>query len=637
MNKEKMFASGTWIGYGGEIGKDEYTEFTDSFEWQGGTATVSISVSGDYTLFINGKYAASNQYADFEYYKVYDEVDITDFLKHGTNTLAVIGWYWDQSGMRWYTPTPGILYEIENGGKILCASTPSTLCRKSKAYLSGRAKKITPQLGYTFLYDANSEDDWINGSGKDFGKCRVIRRDIHLYKRPINKHKFGKPIEGKIKKIQNGYIIDFGKETVGLCSFSLNSETVQNLNISFGEILENGHVKKNIGERDFSFDYVTKPEENTYTNYMLRFGCRYMEINCEKMIEINSFQIIPMEYEVNVKAKRMKTETDQRIYDMCVNTLKLCMMEHYVDCPWREQCLYAFDSRNQMLAGYYAFEGGNYEYARANLLLMSKDHREDGLLSICYPSGEDLTIPSFSLYYLLSVKEYTEYSGDITLAEEVFDKLESIISTFYNNVQNNLVYKFDGDHHWNFYDWSENCEGFGKSKEYDCDLILNALMIIALKAFDDICLRIGKHNPYQGLSEKISEAAKTKFFDAKSGLFYIFDPEQRPSELANSLAILSGMVSGKEANRICEKLAEGSLAQASLSMKTFKYDALLMTNQEKYKDAVLAEIRKTYQIMLDAGSDTAWEVIEGAKAFDNAGSLCHGWSAMPIYYYNLLQ
>lgn len=342
MNKEKMFVSGTWIGYGGEIGKDEYTEFTDSFEWQGGTATVSISVSGDYTLFINGKYAASNQYADFEYYKVYDEIDITDFLKHGTNTLAVIGWYWDQSGMRWYTPTPGILYEIENGGKILCVSTPSTLCRKSKAYLSGRAKKITPQLGYAFLYDANSEDDWTNGSGKDFGK-----------------------------------------ETVGICSFSLNSETIQNLNISFGEILENGPVKKNIGERDFSFDYVTKPGENTYTNYMLRFGCRYMEINCEKMIEINSFQIIPMEYEVNVKAKRMKTETDQRIYDMCVNTLKLCMMEHYVDCPWREQCLYAFDSRNQMLAGYYAFEGGNYEYARANLLLMSKDHREEGLLSIC--------------------------------------------------------------------------------------------------------------------------------------------------------------------------------------------------------------------------------------------------------------
>ena len=100
----------------------------------------------------------------------------------------------------------------------------------------------------------------------------------------------------------------------------------------------------------------------------------------------------------------------KKIYEACINTLELCMMEHYVDCPWREQCLYAFDSRNQMLCGYYAFAGGNKEYARANLLLMSKDIRADRLLSICYPCGTDLTIPSFSLYYFIAVKEYVKYN-----------------------------------------------------------------------------------------------------------------------------------------------------------------------------------------------------------------------------------
>lgn len=37
------------------------------------------------------------------------------------------------------------------------------------------------------------------------------------------------------------------------------------------------------------------------------------------------------------------------------------MHEHYEDYPWREQALYAFDSRNQALYGYYAF--GNYDFA----------------------------------------------------------------------------------------------------------------------------------------------------------------------------------------------------------------------------------------------------------------------------------
>ena len=38
--------------------------------------------------------------------------------------------------------------------------------------------------------------------------------------------------------------------------------------------------------------------------------------------------------------------------------------------------------------------------------------------------------------------------------------------------------------------------------------------------------------------------------------------------------------------------------------------------------------------MLDAGSTTVWETELGAPDFANAGSLCHGWSAMPIYYYS---
>ena len=72
-----------------------------------------------------------------------------------------------------------------------------------------------------------------------------------------------------------------------------------------------------------------------------------------------------------------------------------------MDTPWREQCLYVYDLRNQALCGYHAFENGNADYVRANLKLISQDRREDGLLAICYPCGMDLTIPSFSLYYFM--------------------------------------------------------------------------------------------------------------------------------------------------------------------------------------------------------------------------------------------
>ena len=71
-------------------------------------------------------------------------------------------------------------------------------------------------------------------------------------------------------------------------------------------------------------------------------------------------------------------------------------------------------------------------------------------------------------------------------------------------------------------------------------------------------------------------------------------------------------------------------------MKYFKNDALLLTNKTKWQEHLLNEIRKDYKQMLDTGATSVWETIDGASAFDNAGSLCHGWSAMPVYYLRVL-
>jgi hypothetical protein len=40
--------------------------------------------------------------------------------------------------------------------------------------------------------------------------------------------------------------------------------------------------------------------------------------------------------------------------------------------------------------------------------------------------------------------------------------------------------------------------------------------------------------------------------------------------------------------------------------------------------------------MLKKGATSFWETIKGEADFDGAGSLCHGWSGLPIYYYDKL-
>ena len=97
------------------------------------------------------------------------------------------------------------------------------------------------------------------------------------------------------------------------------------------------------------------------------------------------------------------------------------------------------------------------------------------------------------------------------------------------------------------------------------------------------------------------------------------------------VAIIAGLVTKEEGAVICDKMTNKELHSCSLSMKCIKFDAMLSID-EKYRENIIAEIRETYKYMLDQGATSVWEVIEGDYAFGNAGSLCHGWSSVPVLY-----
>ena len=622
---------GKWIWAKDAEGKNCYAEFCGSFIYNGGGAGCRISADGDYTLFINGEYAASGQYGDFEHYKIYDDIDISPRLKNGKNVLCVLVWHFGEDLQRYKKYAPGVLFEVYSGDDILLCSGKDTMSRKSRAYKSGLCKKITPQLGFSFLYDKTAEDEWLKGKGDGFSESVLADKKCQMYKRPIKKAVHGTVVHGKkLSGDEKNAVFDIGGENVGLLSFALESSAVQKITVCFGENLENGHVRRFIGGRDFSVEYIASEGFNEYTNYMLRLGCRYLEFCGEDKFDISFAGIIPERYPTEEKKCLPRSDTDKMIYEMCLKTLRLCMMEHYVDCPWREQCLYAFDSRNQMLCGYYAFEDGNFEYARANLLLFAKDKREDLLLSICSPCGRDKTIPSFSLYYIIAVWEYTEHSGDISLAREAFGKIRDILSAFADNMENGLVNKFRGESHWNFYDWSIYADYADEGKT---DILINALFLMALQSFAKICKVLKETDEFEKYADVVRKKAHDEFYSEDTGLFSMHSGARQFTELVQSMAVLSGIAETGECEKIINALKKEELASCSLSMKTFVYEAMLKIDKEN-KHAVLEFIRRDYKKMALNCADTVWETLDGAAAFENAGSLCHGWSAMPIYYYH---
>ena len=441
-----------WIWTAGENGKDTYGEFSERFAvTRLEKVLLRIACDGIYAAYLNGALVAFSQCADFPWYKLYDEIDVTEHCC-AENTLKIAVWHLGDNTQTYIDDTAGVLFEVVQNGAVAAYSGELTPSRTMNEYKNGYGKKITAQLGYSFLYDNTVPPS-------AYGKSVAVQKSETVHRRAIQPLCMEERLPVTYTKGQNTVTADMQKEVAGFAELSFYSPVRQKITVCYGEHVQDGCVRRKIDDRDFSFEFVAREGENVYLNPLRRIAGRFVEAHCEHPVEVRYMGIRPVTYPVREMPFACKDELWQRIYDTCVYTLRCCMHEHYEDCPWREQALYTLDSRNQMLCGYYAFEDGNRAYARHDLVLISKSLRPDGLLSICAPSGTDIPIPFFSLAYILQTYEYVRHTGDNTILAEVGDVLQKIVQTFGETMHpNGLIPAFPLPY-WNFYEWAAESNG----------------------------------------------------------------------------------------------------------------------------------------------------------------------------------
>ena len=230
---------------------------------------------------------------------------------------------------------------------------------------------------------------------------------------------------------------------------------------------------------------------------------------------------------------------------------------------------------------------------------------------------------------------------------KIYPKIEKTLTTFISKIdENGLIPPFRGNKMWNFYEWTEGLEGVGEwdvegkaREDYSYDLALNSLLSYAISRMVSINTQLGfDSTDLTEIKGRLNGAIHQHFYNVERSLFETRKGSGHYSKLANALAILAGVPSQKERKLIAEKLtSDTTLKDASLSMRAFLYDALLEVDRDKYSSYVLSDIERVYAPMLKTGNNTVWETELGESDFENAGSLCHGWSAIPIYYYNTLK
>ncbi len=659
-----------WLPAAGE--SDEYVEIRlNSVLKKSKQYSIRISCDTDYNILLDGKLCGFGRYSDYPQILVWDEYS---FENTEANDLTLIFWH---SGVDSQTHKAGPAYAVFaffEDGVLIESSGADTEIRLYAGYHHHRKMIITGQMGAGFACDSVSVPD-------EFVKAAIQGLSFDTVRpRPNRRLSLGDAIECRV--VKNGefvpcdgadaaermtacdkargagqwYLYDIGREEVGFPEISFDLPECPDIGLvcdfGWGEHIVDGMCRVAIGSRRFTSEFTAGRGSNRFFPALRRLGCRYMQL----FIPGKALNVRVIFHPVIYPVDSVKTKLEGlrlRIYDTAVHTLRLCMHEHYEDCPWREQALYTLDSRNQMLAGYKAFKDGNREMVRASLDLISRGERPDGLLMLCYPAGLDLPIPFYTLAYFLQFREYLDFSGDTEFAEEKICFLEKLMQTILSRRIRQGLYAGlcprypDSRRIWNFYEWSETMEG--KKYKYDeenppCEAPFNAMLVMALDSLAAIYKYIGQDAQAAAQKELADEvsAAVERVFRLYDGLYRSFTDREdaKLSVLTLALCLLSGSSHGviptEKALSIIADNAGFDTIPATLSMACWRYDTLLVFNREKFAPVILSEIDRDCSYMLDRGATTFWETIKGDSDFSNAGSLCHGWSAMSAYYYSIL-
>jgi len=446
-------------------------------------------------------------------------------------------------------------------------------------------------------------------------------------------------------------LIDLGREAVGYLELEISSDGGTLLEIAFGQHVDDLRIRSRIGARHFASSCRFGSGRRSFIYPITRLGCRYLQIQASgfsSRFTLHYAGLRELAYPIVARGSFLSGDRlKERIHAVSADTLRLCMHDHYDDTPWREQGLYANDMLNQSLAGYYAF--GEYRFVQVSLDLLGGGLQSDGIMELCAPAKVPMTIPSFTMAWVIALERNLRFSGDKAFAMSCFQKLDSVMTHWIARLSDGLLPLPTGARYWHFYDWESG--GLDGTLESDCtrfavldarrfDAPLNAFFIMGLEAASTLADAVGRIDQaaqWQGAAQSLRHEFHRQFWRAEAGHYATFigheGTEDCASELTQALAIVADCCPETEAGALRRRMLrnEGELIPTTLSQSLYKFEAILQ--EPVLGPEIMNMIAEQWGGMLFRNATTFWETLKGAWDFDGAGSLCHGWSAIPAYIY----
>ena len=387
----------------------------------------------------------------------------------------------------------------------------------------------------------------------------------------------------------------------------------------------------------FGNQVILKPGHNQHEQYD-HWGFRYLVVMVENIKQPLSLKlrINGTGYPLDIQgAFKSSSKMLNRVYQMSVWTQECCMLDAYVDCPWREQAQWWGDARVQ---------GANTYYLSADYRLIQRGIRQIGTQEL--PNGltyghaptmaHECILPDFTLVWLMTFWDDYWQTGDLTLFKSMESRIHRALEYFETNAKYKGLLSYD-NRYWLFLDWSPVFkDGY--------PTLYNLLYLAALRHVAELfklCKNTTSTRKYALLAQQLEKNICKYLFDSKThsfngGLDWKFKPVKQEIPHVYAWAVLLKLFPEYHRQFVDQHLLplvrfNKPTDSAVPPSPYFMYYIFQALKQVGKSDEVISCIERWWGDAVHKGYTTTPEMWN-AKEGDH--SLCHAWSAHPIVHFS---
>jgi hypothetical protein len=590
---------------------------TFSLPSQPASAIARVATDSKYWLWVNGQLAVREgelKRAPNPQDTWYDQFDLAPLLQAGSNTLAVLQWYFGKTGFsHTNSGTAGFLFEMNADGTWLRSDTTWRMVTNTAFQLATTVPQPNGRLSESSLrYDARLDlGDWTNsafddsswGHPVDWGAVGGLPwGNLWLRSLPFWQEL---PLQDFVSTNVSG-----SAPVVWTCYLPVNEQFTPWLdvsNASAGQIIK--IVPDTVADTASpSHEYVTRAGRQSF-EFPAWINGNLVQFTVPSGVTVYGLKFRPHLADTQRDGSfQCDDPFFNTLWDKAANTLGVNMMDTWGES--RERANWIGDTSLILGQVPYAYDLLAELISRKCLLELVHWQRADNTMFAPAPANyKELPVQVLAAVGDYGVLRYYRNTGDLALLQQCYPAIKSYLLNVWQTNSLGLVIHRIGQ--WDWEDWGDNI---------DPPLLDNTWYLLALDAAAQIAPLVGQPADaalYSSRAQGIRNQYNASFWTGSGYRSSTYTGET--DERGNAMAVLAGLTVPSQAAALRTVLYTEQ--HCSPYMEKYVLEALFALG---YPDDALARMRSRYSAMVSSSSTTLWEL------FPASGGFNHGWSGGPL-------